>query len=356
MRCRTLARELRRRGADVHFLCRRHSGHLIPLLEREFPVVQLVGQPGLPGSLAGESSLEGRELYAEWLGCSQQEDARHCLEGLAAEGITGTDWLVVDHYGLGATWEEAMLAVLGHEAAGAGSPPPRLLVIDDLADRSHLADLLLDQNYFGEATERRYHGLVPETCRQLLGPRYALLGQEYSQLHPLVPARTELRRVLVFFGGVDTTNLTGRTIESLMAPELAHLAVDVVLGMHSPHRSAVKTLVSQRPHTTLHEPLPSLAGLITRADLAIGAGGATTWERTCLGLPSLVAALAANQTEQVRSLSELGACSLLENGFSKISAPAETFLREASKACYKLTDGSGVVYTADSMLFEQHSR
>ena len=121
------------------------------------------------------------------------------------------------------------------------------MAIDDLADRPHQADLLLDQNFFGPVTDQRYHGLVPSHCRQLLGPHYALWGLNTPQLHPLVPVRTELLRVLVFFGGVDPDNLTGRTLEALLDPALAHLAVDVVLGRQSPHRQAVAALVAQRP-------------------------------------------------------------------------------------------------------------
>ena len=284
MRCRTLARELRLRGAEITFLCRRQPGDLIELLDQEFQVLSLPEQ-----QLASCEELAGRALYGAWLGCSQQQDVDDCLAALKQAGITNAKWLVVDHYGLDASWELAMREGLGSE------PPPQLLVIDDLADRSHICDLLLDQNFFGEATERRYQGLIPPQCRQLLGPHYALLGPEYAVLHPLVPPRTELRRVLVFFGGVDLANLTGRAIKALMAPELAHLAVDVVLGLQCPHREAVETLVAKRPHTTLHGPQPSLAGLIARADLAIGAGGATTWERACLGLPSLMVSTASNQ-------------------------------------------------------------
>ena len=148
--------------------------------------------------------------------------------------------------------------------------------------------------------------LLPPQCRQLLGPHYALLGPEYAQLHPLVPKRTELRRVLVFFGGVDPDNLTSRTLEAMMEPELEHLAVDVVLGPQSPHRKVVAALVARRPLTTLHNPLPSLAGLIARADLAIGAGRATTWERACLGLASIVIPIAANQLQSVDILQRYG--------------------------------------------------
>ena len=301
MRCRTLARELKRRGAAVTFICRRQPGDLISLLEQEFPVLALPEQP-----LAPCEGLEGRELYRAWLGCRQATDCSQCLEALALSGITSASWLVADHYGLDARWEAQLLSAL----AG-GAAPARLLVIDDLADRPHKADLLLDQNFFGEATEHRYQGLVPPRCRQLLGPHYALLGPEYAQLHPLVPPRTELRRVLVFFGGVDPANLTGRALEALMDPALADLAVDVVLGSQFSYRHEVAQLVDRRPHTTLHGALPSLAGLIARADLAIGAGGATTWERLCLGLPSLIFALAANQLPFTEALDQLGYVHLL---------------------------------------------
>lgn len=349
MRCRTLARELQRRGADVTFLCRRQPGDLISLLEQEFPVLALREQ--LLGPCEG---LEGRALYAAWLGCSQATDAAQCLEALALAGITNSSWLVADHYGLDARWEAQLLAGL----AGADASP-MLLVIDDLADRPHQADLLLDQNFFGEATEQRYQGLVPPQCRQLLGPHYALLGPEYAQLHSLVPPRTELRRVLVFFGGVDSDNLTGRALEALMDPVLAALAVDVVLGRQSPHRQAVEKIVARRPHTTLHGPLPSLAGLLARADLAIGAGGATTWERACLGLPSVVVAIAANQLPSAKALDQAGHLQLLGDG-AIVSAEqirsalmpwiAKPFAREAGCA---LTDGWGASRLAMAMVGSQ---
>jgi RimJ/RimL family protein N-acetyltransferase len=222
-----------------------------------------------------------------------------------------------------------------------------------------MADLLLDQNFFGADTDQRYQGLVPSQCRQLLGPHYALLGPEYAQLHPLVPVRTELRRVLVFFGGVDSDNLTGLTLEALLDPALAHLAVDVVLGSQSPYRQAVADLVAQRPFTTLHGPLPSLAGLIARADLAIGAGGATTWERACLKLPSLVVAIADNQLPFAEALHQAGHLQLLgkpatvcaEQIRSELLAwVADPHLQDA--VC-DLTDGMGVSRLVLSMLGPQ---
>jgi UDP-2,4-diacetamido-2,4,6-trideoxy-beta-L-altropyranose hydrolase len=352
MRCRTLARELQRRGAQLCFLCRRQRGDLIDLLEQEFPVLSL---PELP--LAATQSLkaepmQGRELYGAWLGCSQEHDAADCLQALALAGIRGASWLVVDHYGLDAAWETQLLAGLAGDAA------PRLLVIDDLADRAHQADLLLDQNFFGAATEERYSGLVPGNCRQLLGPHYALLGPEYAQLHPLVPPRTELRRVLVFFGGVDPDNLTGRALEALLAPELAELAVDVVLGLQSPHRQAVAELVARRPHTTLHNPLPSLAGLIARADLAIGAGGATTWERACLGLSCISIPSAENQIPVSKALARYNFIHLIQSRNEKLAEHLlneikyftdDVYIRNISVRCRSLTKGAGTQTCSDRL-------
>ena len=352
MRCRTLARQLQRCGAEVSFLCRHQPGDLISLLEQEFDVLALPKQ-----SLAACDGLEGRDLYGSWLGCTQEQDAAQCLEVLARGGIKSISWLVADHYGLDAHWEAQLLAGLSGDDAA-----PQLLVIDDLADRLHQADLLLDQNFFGEATHHRYQDLVPSQCRQLLGPHYALVGPEYAQLHPLVVPRTELRRLLVFFGGVDPDNLTGRVLEALLDPALANLAVDVVLGLQSPHRQAVEELVARRPCTTLHGALPSLAGLILRADLAIGAGGVTTWERACLGLPSLVVAIAANQVPFLEALAQAGYLQLLgciDNASTEqIRSALLKKLAEdpASETSTALTDGYGTSRVALAMLGIKGSR
>jgi len=287
MRCRTLARELKQHAKTAIFICRRQTGDLIHLLDKEFQVLSL---PEQGASLCG--CLEGRQPYSAWLGCSQEVDALQSLETIAEAGITEPAWVVVDHYGLDEEWESIIL-----EGLISKNGVPKLLIIDDLADRKHYADLILDQNFYGDVAEKRYKDLVPDRCQMLLGPKYALLGREYALLHPLVPTRSELRRVLIFFGGVDTNNHTSLAIEALLEAEFSEIAVDVVLGHHSPHAEAVKGLVARRPFTKIHAPLPSLAGLIGRADLAIGAGGSTTWERFCLRCPSITTIIADNQRE-----------------------------------------------------------
>ena len=346
IRCRTLGRELRLRGADVSFVCRRQPGDLIDLLQSEFSVFVLPELPLAYEASGGPDELQGRGLYAAWLGCSQEQDASDSLNILHHAGINSASWLVVDHYGLDASWESEVLAGLSTKAR------PSLLVIDDLADRQHQADCLLDQNFFGVHTVSRYDFLVPEHCRQLLGPQYALVGPEYAQLHPIAPVRTDLKRVLVFFGGVDSFNLTGRVLEALTTPALADLEVDVVVGHQSPYRNDAQALVASRPLTTLHDPLPSLAGLILRADLAIGAGGATTWERACLGLPSLVVTTAKNQLPFIKELHQAKLVRWLgEEDTLGVDLLRKTLLSIRQQSLplvsgYALTDGWGASRTA----------
>jgi UDP-2,4-diacetamido-2,4,6-trideoxy-beta-L-altropyranose hydrolase len=274
MRCLTLAEALRERGAQLRFICREHEGNLITLLQQKAMVVTVLPAPAINTATTGED-------YAAWLGASQAEDAEQTIEALNG---WKPDWLVADHYGLDIEWETR----LRPHVSG-------LMVIDDLANRHHDCDVLLDQNYSAEG-ERRYAGLVPATCKLLIGPRYALLRPEYAAYRKMLRARNgQVARVFVFFGGTDPQNMTGAALEALSVPDLKYLDVDVVLGANNPHRKRIEQQAAHRPRTTLYESRPHLADLMGQADLAVGAGGTTTLERLCLGLPSLVVSIAENQ-------------------------------------------------------------
>ena len=283
MRCLTLAEALRERGAQVRFVCREHTGNFIALLQQRAMPVTALPAPAI-------NDITSAENYANWLGVTQAEDAEQTIEALNGEK---PDWLVIDHYGLDVEWEKRLRPYAR-----------KLMVIDDLANRHHDCDVLLDQNYSVEC-ERRYVGLVPDTCKLLVGPRYAMLRPEYAAYRKTLRDRDGLiKRVLVFFGGTDPRNVTGMTLESLSHPDLKHLKVDVVIGSNNPHHKTIEQQVLPRPLTILHEPRPHLADLMAQADLAIGAGGATTWERMCLGLPTVVISFAENQRPASEALAE----------------------------------------------------
>jgi UDP-2,4-diacetamido-2,4,6-trideoxy-beta-L-altropyranose hydrolase len=170
------------------------------------------------------------------------------------------------------------------------------MVIDDLADREHECSVLLDQNVLESDANRQYQTKVNEGCRLLLGPKYALLRPEYAALADALPERDgTIARVLIFVGGSDPYHVTERYLEALVAAEFSHLFVDVVVGKNHPSPGTVEQLVLNRSKTRLYSGLPSLAALMVRADLMLGAGGATNWERMCLGLNSIVISVAKNQ-------------------------------------------------------------
>src|SRR5215208_479661 len=197
MRCVALADALQARGGQPVFVCREHSGNLIDALrERALPVAVLPAPPN-PAEVTQED-------YADWLGVPASTDAD---ETIGVLGDIRPDWLVVDHYSLGIDWEQRLRP---HVA--------RLLVIDDIA-RPHDCDALLDQNYSDEG-ERRYAGLIPSACPLLAGPRYALLVPVYAR-HRGARAAPDgsVGRVLVYFGGVDPSNLSGQALTALSATE-----------------------------------------------------------------------------------------------------------------------------------------
>lgn len=345
IRCRTLARVLHKRGVDVTFICRSQLGDLISCLEKEFCVLSLPQQ-----ELSACEGLKQRALYSAWLGCDQGCDASLTLKAIKDAGITTINWLVVDHYGIDSKWEE----IVKHGLADM-KIFPKLLVIDDLADRSHIADIILDQNYSCHSNTTRYKALVPRKCIQLLGPHYALLADEYAK-RDLPPRKLkEVKRVLIFFGGVDRNNLTCRALEALKDSGLSHLQIDVVIGLQAIYFKQVQKLVSLLPNATLYCGLPSLAPLMAHADLCLGAGGSTTWERACLGLPTLAVAAAENQIPIAESLDK--------KNYQKLLGDASTVTVEMIRSAiydyiakpwgYKsgssLTDGWGSYLLAFSM-------
>ncbi len=283
MRCLTLAETLRERGVQIYFVCREHPGNLIALLQQNTMPVTMLTAPTINNSMHGED-------YAAWLGVTQAEDAEQTILALAGEK---PDWLVVDHYGLDVEWEQRLRPYV-----------IKLMVIDDLANRHHDCDVLLDQNYSTEG-ECRYAGLVPDACSLLVGTRYALLRFEYAAYRKTLSVRDrEIRRVMVFFGGADPQNMTGLALEALSHPSLRHIKVDLVIGANNPHREVLEQQSRGREQTTIYGSRPHLADLMAQADLAIGAGGATTWERMCLGLPTIVITIAENQRPAANALAE----------------------------------------------------
>jgi UDP-2,4-diacetamido-2,4,6-trideoxy-beta-L-altropyranose hydrolase len=332
MRCLALADELRTMDAQPHFIGRAEIGHLLGR----------VADAGLP--LHPLAALPGHRPATE------AEDAAQTTAVLAGLGFT-PDWLVVDHYRLGRAWQSAVRPLVR-----------RIAVIDDLADRPHDADLLLDQN-LDETQGRRYDGLLPRDCRRLIGPRYALLRREFASLRAQRrPSIGECRRVLVFFTAGHDLGETLKAVQGLALhvarrPGAPSLSVDVVAGAANTDRDAIAALCHAHGWR-LHDQTPRIADLIARADLAIGAGGASNWERCALGIPALVAILADNQALVAQALHQAGAVRCLGWGHgltaddyaNAMAALDGASLRAMAERAAALVDARGAARVAHELL------
>lgn len=289
MRCLTLADYLRNKGANVDFISRELPGNMCGYIEeRKYNLHRLPFDKKLL-----ENDYESE--YARWLMVSQNADAEQVLSVLL-EKIGATDWLVVDHYGLDYRWQRQLRPYVG-----------RIMVIDDLANRQHECDLLLDQNLY-EKYRSRYNKLVSDYCNKLLGLKYALLRPEFIQSRINIQRSTgDINRILIFFGGSDVTNETAKTLKAIKSIGLSKIAIDVVIGNSNPNRETIEALSRDMDNITIHYQVKNMAGLMAKADLAIGGGGTTTWERCFLGLPTITIIIAENQKEMIRAAARKGA-------------------------------------------------
>ncbi len=289
VRCLTLADALFARDFDVTFIMRGGMKALEDLVCARGFRLEI-----LPTSAATDARAHTTGAsHAQWLPVSWREDGRQTREVLSRLGTV--DWLVVDHYALDAKWENVQRQVCKH-----------ILVIDDLADRRHDCDILVDQN-LGVGMERRYDGLVPPTCRRLVGPRYALLRDEFTELRRRLRHRDGMvHRILVFMGGTDATNETGKVLDALNKMPSTMLHIDVVVGAANPHADRIEQRVLGLPGAHLHTQISNMAELMAAADLSVGAGGGATWERCCLSLPTIAFSIANNQTANLQALAQNG--------------------------------------------------
>jgi len=278
--------------------------------------------------------------HASWLGVPLEDEivqSREVLDGLSPDRV------VVDHYALDARWEA--------QAVPRGTP---VMVIDDLADRTHLCDILLDQNLGREPAD--YDELVPIHCKRLIGPHFALLRPEFLILRNSALARrknAKLENVLITLGGIDKDNMTCTVLKAIADINLpTNLKITVVMGQGAPWLEVVRNQARKMPSATqVLNGISNMAELMACADLCIGAAGSTSWERCAMGLPTLLTVLADNQWPTATALAETGAAVLLgdvlveeqqiilQKYLRSEAAPCQ--LRQISLAAADLVDGAG---------------
>lgn len=346
MRCLALAEALRHQGAEVSFISRELPGNMITHLKgKEFLVKRLPAPDG--------TASEGPPVHAFWAGVNWQRDAAETATAL--EEYT-PDWLIVDHYSFDKRWETAVRR-----------GQMQLMVLDDLADRPHDCDLLLDQNLGREPGD--YHALVPEHCKLLIDPQYALLRPEFAAKRTESLIRRvdgELEHILVAMGGIDQNNTTALVMEAIYNLQLpVNCQLTVILGENAPWFDQVNALASSAMvPTTVLRGVRNMATLMSTMDLAIGGAGLSTWERCAVGLPSILITMAQNQISNARAMADRKAAVYAESvgeGMAEcflMKAP-EVFrpeeLKRLSRRSAGLCDGDGAARVLAELVHSEDS-
>ena len=275
MRCLTLAKKLKKEcDAEIHFISRDLEGNLNYLAVGNNFILHELPRPEENFNLQG---------YESWLEVPRNVDAAETAEILKRLGKVNR--LIVDSYALDITWEKVVRPFVGE-----------IFVIDDLANRKHDCDILLDQNFYLNMKDR-YADLVPPHCTLKLGPKYALLREEFYEVKKNLRKRDgSIKNILVFYGGIDATNETMKALQALDELKFPNLKVNVVVGAGNANKNLIKKYCREHGFNFYCQ-VENMAELMNEADLSLGAGGTTTWERLFLELPTIVTAVAENQVQ-----------------------------------------------------------
>jgi len=323
MRCLSLALQLKQQNIDVSFICREVLGGCLNLI-----------------------SEQGFQLYLLQGDFDKSLDVHQTREIL--EKISEVDFLIVDHYDLDAEWESQFRSVV-----------KKIIVIDDLANRQHDCDYLIDQNFYLDMAER-YQPFLNQDCKKLLGPKHALLRSQFYLMREMLK-QTE-KKAFVCMGGGEELNLTEMAVKALL--NIGYDGqIDVVLGPLSSNQAAIEHLTRSHCNISIHHHVSDMATLMASAELAIGAGGSMSWERCCLGLPSIVVSLAENQERLSQDADKAGVLCYIGSAknvnMEKFSAYCERFLEDAqlrrsmSAKAMSLVDGLGCRRVANELIEQQ---
>jgi len=282
MRCLTLAKQLKENNVKVNFISRDLEGNMNDYIRSKgFEVFELS---------TIESTSHWNWTTEHWL-----EDVNETL--LIIKGLKQTvDLMIVDHYSLDIQWEQQMRPF-----------SKKIMVIDDLANRYHDCDILLDQNFYLDINSR-YNSLVPDHCIKFLGPNFVLLRDEFLSIDSSKLKKDgTIKNILIFFGGADITGETLKTIYAIEEAIDSEMVVNVVVGNANPYKKEIEHFCDRKSNFNFYCQIDYMAKLMLIADLAIGSAGTASWERIYLKLPTVVTIIAENQREITEALYIKGA-------------------------------------------------
>ena len=302
MRCLTLACEMQRRGAIVRFAVNKEAWEVVPSLQRApFAISTVPYVPVTP------------DIWADRLSA-----------------------IVFDSY-----------AIDSHLEIQFRPKASKIIVIDDLANRSHDCDLVIDSNW-GRSTAD-YFNLVPGHAQILCGPNYSLLRPEFAAMRPASLSQrargSAVTRILISLGLTDVGAITAKVVNRLLSTQMS-FTFDVVIGAMAESLLELEALATIDDRVALHIDPPNMARLMANADVAIGAGGTTSWERCCLGLPTVVVVLADNQRPVAAGLESAGAAAAVygvaDDDLHRLSSTVEALIGDTKARIHMASAASGI--------------
>lgn len=322
VRCLTLAKALREKNIISSFICRDHNNNLIKkILDEKFDVYIL--------------KEKNKKKYTSLSKIDWLKDANQTINILKKEDI---EWLIVDHYELDFRWEKKLRPYT-----------KKIMVIDDLSNRKHECDILLDQN-LKHNYKNKYKNLLPKYCSKFLGTQYTLLQSEYENLHFDAPIRTgPIKRIFLYFGNTNQKDLIELFVSAFLKLNRKDITLDIVIPLNY-QSTKIDKLKKNHKNIKIYKDLKSLSTLMLKADLGIGACGINTWERCCLGLPSLVVTIADNQKLIAKELHKRGIIQWLGHKdkitfqiiLDSLLNTIDRNIKNWSKSCKQVTDGKGI--------------
>ena len=333
-RCQSLATALRDAGGQTRFVCRDTGFDYSPCFGEE-PIL-------LPANPCDFKAGHDAPRHGQWLGVTQLQDAR---EFVAAVEHWSPDWVVVDHYAIDARWHKLVREALGC----------RIAAIDDLGDRTLDTDILIDHNWHADHVAK-YDGRLLRPSIMACGPAYAMIDKQYASA-ARYQFKDEVDSIGIFMGGTDAVNASAVALQAVV--ETGFLGdVEIVTTAANPNLADLKRSVDARPRTRITIDLPNLATFFARHDLQIGAGGGATWERFCIGAPTIAVATADNQRNVLIALTQQGyQWGAIQLDIELITCCIQDALSDASKRSRKaekalqIIDGNGIERVVE--LFER---
>jgi len=316
MRCLNLARVLLNYGLKVIFICRNLKGNLINVIKNEFQVLVIEDYDE-------EKNKNNDKKSKLDFSINQKLDSLNTIKLIESLNIENFCYLIIDHYFLDREWEE----VIQKKYKNDENKLFKILVIDDLFNREHSCDFILDQNIITK--NNPYLDLINQNTKSILGPYFALLSNEYSLKKKSIVKRNTIKTILVFFGGIDKNNMTKKVINILSNNKFKDKIVNIVIGKNNKELQNIKKITKSRKNFNLFIQIDSLANLLSVSDLVIGGGGVNSWERECMEVPTILISLSENQVNLAKSITDLGKVKYLghydelEDGFLSQSIEKE---------------------------------